>query len=119
MISKERVLTAMGHREPDRVPRYLFYTPEVFKKLSRILKIDTESDLYIFDIEMENDLLMTYRGISNIPGVLHSEATADSGQVFYDSLPVLTALSFGRFALGTPVGLLPSFRQLHCFLSLP
>ena len=52
MNSRERVLTAMAHREPDRVPRYLFYTPEVFKEISRILGLDTGSDQYIFDIEM-------------------------------------------------------------------
>lgn len=85
MNSRERVLTAMDHREPDRVPRYLFYTPEIFKSISKILDIDTESEPCMFDIELENDLLMTYRGISNIPGVLHSEVTADLNQVFYDN----------------------------------
>ena len=55
MNSKERVLTAMDHREPDRVPRYLFYTPEVFREISSILDIDTSSDPYLFDIELESD----------------------------------------------------------------
>ncbi len=85
MNSKERVKTAMDHREPDRVPRYLFYTPEVYKEICSILELDTGSDPYIFDIELENDLLMTYRGISNIPGVLHSDIEADAGEVFYDN----------------------------------
>jgi len=73
MTSKERVLASLHHLEPDKVPKYIFYTPEIFKKISKILKIDTDRNPYLFDIELGNDLLMTYRGISNIPGVLHSE----------------------------------------------
>ena len=85
MNSKERVLIALDHKEPDRVPKYIFYTPEVFKKISDILNIDTGSNPYLFDIELENDLLMTYRGISNIPGVLHSEVSFDKDKIFKDS----------------------------------
>lgn len=85
MNSRERVLTALNHEEPDRVPKYLFYTPEVFKKISKILEIDSSKEPYLFDIELGNDLLMTYRGISNIPGVLHSEVKANKDEIFYDN----------------------------------
>ena len=85
MNSKERVLTSLNHEEPDRVPRYIFYTPEIFKKISEILRINTDKDPYLFDIELGNDLLMTYKGISNIPGVLHSEVKKEKDIVFYDN----------------------------------
>ena len=78
MNSKERVLMSLHHLEPDRIPKYIFYTPEIFKKISKILKIDIDKNPYLFDIELGNDLLMTYRGISNIPGVLHSEVIESS-----------------------------------------
>ena len=84
MNSKERVLTALDHKEPDRVPFYLFYTPEVCRDVSKAMGIDIKDDPYLFDIELDNDLLMTYRGISNIPGILHGEVTVKKGKVFYD-----------------------------------
>ena len=42
MTHKERLLTAVNHEEPDRVPICAFYTPEVERKLLRHLGAGTE-----------------------------------------------------------------------------
>jgi len=42
MNSKERVLTALNHEEPDRVPLYVEYTPEAQQRVFDHLKIPEE-----------------------------------------------------------------------------
>ena len=44
MNSKERVAAALDHEEPDRVPVFASYTPEIAQKL-RAIKGDEELDL--------------------------------------------------------------------------
>ena len=71
------MLISLNHEEPDRVPRFLFYTPEVQSKICSILNIDVVDNPYLFDIEVENDLMLCYRGISNIPGVYQEKYIGD------------------------------------------
>ena len=47
MTHKERLLTAVNHEEPDRVPICAFYTPEVERKLLRHLGAGTDADLHL------------------------------------------------------------------------
>jgi len=42
MTHKERLLTAVNHEEPDRVPTCAFYTPEVERRLLRHLGADSD-----------------------------------------------------------------------------
>ena len=85
MNSKERVLTSLNHEEPDRAPKYLFTTPEVFEKLVKALGIDVHEDPYIFDVELENDLMLCYRGISNIPGILREKCKENEKELLIDN----------------------------------
>lgn len=78
------MLISLNHEEPDRVPRFLFYTPEVQSKICSILNIDVVDNPYLFDIEVENDLMLCYRGISNIPGVYQEKYIGDKKLVFKD-----------------------------------
>jgi uroporphyrinogen decarboxylase len=42
LTSRERVLTAFGHREPDRVPAWCGTSPEFWKKAKCTLGLDDE-----------------------------------------------------------------------------
>jgi uroporphyrinogen decarboxylase len=65
---KERLLTAVNHEEPDRVPICAFFTPEVERKLLQRLGADSqEISTYQavggpLPILMEHDFLITWMG---------------------------------------------------------
>jgi uroporphyrinogen decarboxylase len=70
MTSRERVLTALHHEEPDRVPVQVDFTPEAAEKLSRHVGLDNSvveaysgltSEL---PLAMEHDLLVAWHGIA-------------------------------------------------------
>ncbi len=53
MDSRERVFTALEHKEPDRVPRDFWATPETISKLMRHLKLANAQALWDhFDIDL-------------------------------------------------------------------
>ena len=71
MSPKERVLEALNHREPDRVPRLSSFTPEFATKLRKHLGLEdelfnphggVEHDL---ELEVGNDILLTAQGFAN------------------------------------------------------
>ena len=68
MNSKERVMTAISGREPDRVPIDVWYTPEMRDKMADYLGIDerdsSKSDYHPdpLQLKLENDLLITTVG---------------------------------------------------------
>jgi uroporphyrinogen decarboxylase len=70
MTSRERVLTALDHREPDRVPLHVDFTPEAAEKLSHHLKLDnTTAEAYSGKVSelplvMGHDLLVAWHGIA-------------------------------------------------------
>ena len=71
MNSKERVLTALEHKEPDRVPKLSSFTPEFANKLRKHFKMD--EDLFnphggiehSLEIRLGNDILLTGQGWAN------------------------------------------------------
>ncbi|MBT4484718.1 MAG: hypothetical protein HOC71_13695 [Candidatus Latescibacteria bacterium] len=70
MTSRERVLTALNHEEPDRVPIQVDFTPEAARKLSDYLKLDdSTAEAYSgkiseLPIVMGHDLLVAWHGIA-------------------------------------------------------
>lgn len=60
MTSKERVLAAIEHREPDRVPVCATYVPEIEDKLRK--KYGVEGDLGVF---LGNDMVKIASGLEN------------------------------------------------------
>ena len=44
MTHKERLLTAINHEEPDRVPICAWYTPEAEQKLLRHLGVESDAN---------------------------------------------------------------------------
>ena len=66
MNSKERVLLALEHKKPDRVPVTNRFTSEIGEKLADILGISF-SDSFDLEVELGHDLLCTKEmGIVNI-----------------------------------------------------
>ncbi|MFC2076159.1 hypothetical protein ACFLT7_03655 [candidate division KSB1 bacterium] len=71
MNSRERVLTALNHQEPDRVPIQADFTPEAAEKLSRHLRLeDAATEAYgggVSDLPLAlgHDLLVAWHGIGN------------------------------------------------------
>ena len=61
MKSRERVLTAFNHEEPDRVPIYNSLTPEVLKKIGK--KTNTEG--YDTEIAAGNEWLLEWIGVAS------------------------------------------------------
>jgi len=68
MTHKERLLTAINHEEPDRVPLCAWYTPEAEKKLLQHLGIESEqTETYKaaggpLPILMDHDFLISWIG---------------------------------------------------------
>ncbi|MGM0366544.1 MAG: uroporphyrinogen decarboxylase family protein [Actinomycetota bacterium] len=71
MNSRERVLTALEHREPDRVPRLSTFTPEFADKLRKHFGIDDElfnphgGTGHELEVKIGNDILLTSQGFAN------------------------------------------------------
>ncbi len=71
LTHKERVLIALNHQEPDRVPRTSSFTPEFADKLRKHLNLQgdlfnphggTEHEL---ELKIGNDILLTGQGFAN------------------------------------------------------
>lgn len=71
MNSKERVITALNHKEPDRIPMFASFTPEFASKLRKHFKMENklfnphggvEHDL---EIRLGNDMILTGHGFAN------------------------------------------------------
>lgn len=71
MNSKERVLTALSHREPDRVPRVSTFTPEFASRLRKYFGMEDElfnphgGTEHELEIIVGNDILLTGQGFAN------------------------------------------------------
>jgi len=66
MTSKERVLTAINHQEPDKVPLDAWLAPEVADQLILMLNVDTSQDPFALAKRLGNDFL--YRAVGFCEG---------------------------------------------------
>lgn len=70
MTSRDRVLIALNHEEPDRVPIQVDFTPEIAEKLSKYFKIENSTaEAYSgkaseLPIVLGHDLLVAWHGIA-------------------------------------------------------
>lgn len=70
MNSRERLLTALDHKEPDKVPFQIDYTPEAASKLSEHLQLENSTaEAYSGKISeiplvMGHDMLVAWHGIA-------------------------------------------------------
>jgi len=61
--SKERVLTAINHEEPDRVPIDSWMAPEVSEVIIKLLNIDISKDRFAMAKALGHDMLYTNIGM--------------------------------------------------------
>jgi len=66
MTSKERVLMAINHQEPDKVPLDAWLAPEVADKLIKLLNVDTARDPFALAKRLGHDFL--YRAVGFCEG---------------------------------------------------
>lgn len=70
MTSRERVLTALNHQEPERVPIHADFTPEAAEKLSKHLQLkDSITEAYSGKVSelplvLGHDILVAWHGIA-------------------------------------------------------
>ena len=65
MNSKERVLTAIKHEAPDRIPITNRFTPEIATKLAQIVEVDPKNSFEL-EVALGHDILCTREiGIAN------------------------------------------------------
>ena len=57
MTSKDRVLMAINHEEPDKVPLDSWIAPEVAHVLIELLDVDTGADPFALAKRLGNDIL--------------------------------------------------------------
>lgn len=65
MNSKERVLTAINHEEPDRVPIDSWMAPEVSEVIIKLLNIDISKDRFAMAKALGHDMLYTNIGMGD------------------------------------------------------
>jgi uroporphyrinogen decarboxylase len=71
MIPKERVLTALEHKEPDKVPKVSSFTPEFANKLREHFNMKKDSYEFLgvskpdLELKLGNDILLTGQGWAN------------------------------------------------------
>jgi uroporphyrinogen decarboxylase len=86
MDSRERVFTALHHKEPDRVPRFNWFSPSVSRRLREILSIphDSPRDL---DILFGHDWIVEFVGVTSpwVTQVIDPTAVKEDGFVFKDA----------------------------------
>ena len=63
MTPKERVLAAVNHEEPDRVPIDSWMAPEVANKMVAILNLDISRDRFALAKALGHDMLYGSLGI--------------------------------------------------------
>jgi len=78
MNSKERVLSAISHKEPDRIPVTNRFNPEIAEQLRSILKIKSE-DTFDLEVELGHDLLCTKEiGIVSSYSISHNRQISEN-----------------------------------------
>lgn len=88
MTSKERVLMAINHQEPDKVPLDCWLAPEVADRLIRLLNVDTSQDSFALAKRLGNDFL--YRAVGFCEGfsTIYDEAKKIGDNLYQDDFGI-------------------------------
>ena len=88
MTSKERVLTAINHEEPDKVPIDSWIAPEVAEKLIQLLDVDTSGDSFALAKRLGNDLLYRAVGFCEGFGTIYDDSKKIDENLWEDALGI-------------------------------
>jgi uroporphyrinogen decarboxylase len=88
MTSKERVLTAINHEEPDKVPLDSWLAPEVADELVKLLGMDSSSDPFALAKRLGNDFL--YRAVGFCEGfsTIYDESKKIGDNLYQDDFGI-------------------------------
>ncbi len=88
MTGKERVLMAVNHQEPDKVPLDAWLAPEVADKLIRLLNVDTSADPFALAKRLGNDFL--YRAVGFCEGfsTIYDESKKIGDNLYRDAFGI-------------------------------
>ncbi|MCL4417524.1 MAG: hypothetical protein M1365_12670 [Actinobacteria bacterium] len=64
MDSRERVFTALSHKQPDRIPRFNWFAPDVSNKLRDTLGLKKDNPR-LLDFEFDHDWIVEFVGITS------------------------------------------------------
>lgn len=88
MNSKERVLTAINHEEPDRVPIDIMIAPEVADILINTLCLDLESDPFALSKVLGNDILYGFLGFCDGFSSIYKEERKIGENLYQDQFGI-------------------------------
>jgi len=84
MIPKDRILMALNHEYPDRIPKHCSFTPEIAKEFKSIFKISDDNP-YSLDLLFGHDFLQYEIGFGKVWGLEdNTEITFGKKDIFYD-----------------------------------
>jgi uroporphyrinogen decarboxylase len=86
MDSRERVFTALHHEEPDRIPRFNWFSPKVSGELRKVLGIP-DVDPRRLDIELGHDWVVEFVGVTSpwVSQVNDPSMVPRDGAIFRDA----------------------------------
>jgi len=84
MNSKERVLTAIEHEEPDKIPLDIWLAPEVADKFAEMLNIDQSKDKFALLRALGNDMLWASIGASEKFSTIYKEDKKIGDNLYLD-----------------------------------
>jgi len=88
MTSKERVLMAINHQEPDKVPLDAWLAPEVADQLIKMLNVDASQDPFALAKRLGHDLL--YRAVGFCEGfsTIYDESKKIGDNLYQDDFGI-------------------------------
>ena len=98
MTSKERVLLAINHQEPDKVPLDAWLAPEVADQLISMLNVDTSKDPFALAKRLGNDFLYRAVGFCEGYSTIYDETKKIGDNLYRDDFGI--KWSFKRQDLG-------------------
>ena len=84
MNSKERILTTLDHKEPDRVPIDSWLAPEIAEVLINVMNLDLGKDPFALTKALGNDLLYTTVGFCDGFSSIFKEERKISDNLYMD-----------------------------------
>lgn len=88
MTSKDRVLMAINHEEPDKVPLDSWIAPEVSDELIKLLDIDTRADPFALAKRLGNDILYRMVGFCEGYSTMYDESRKIGDNLYQDDFGI-------------------------------
>ena len=88
MTSKDRVLMAINHEEPDKVPLDSWIAPEISDELIKLLGVDTRADPFALAKRLGNDILYRMVGFCEGFSTLHDESRKIGNNLYQDDFGI-------------------------------